>query len=117
MRASEFSLRRAGRIAVFAGAVLLAASLAPTLSFGCPEGGGACACGAACPNEHGGDCKAAEGTAAGGCQDKGADAKACACDHDKDGKCACGADCPEKSGGKWETTFQWANPPKRAEGR
>ena len=79
----------------------------------CPgqEGGCACAKAAAAPGDASaaGTCagheeKAEAGSCAGHDEKAAAgdDAKACACEHDKDGKCACGAGCAANHGGKCE---------------
>jgi hypothetical protein len=98
MRSSRSTAFAPVGIALVCGLLMLGAgALLTTSAQACPEGGGACPCGAACPSEHAGNCGDA---AAGGCAGKQEGAAACACPQGEDGNCACGAECGSKHGGE-----------------
>ncbi|MFN2426148.1 MAG: post-PEP-CTERM-1 domain-containing protein [Candidatus Binatia bacterium] len=97
MRSFRSSFIALGRTICVSGLLALGlVTFAPESAQACPNKEGACACGAACPAEHAGNC----GAAAGGCAGK--DEKgACACPAGENGNCAkCGADCGAKHGGE-----------------
>ena len=98
MRSFRYSFFASGGVALLSGLLTLAATtLVPTTAGACPEAGaaGACACGAACPSQHAGNCA----DAAAGCAGKDEKGAACACPPGEGGNCACGAECGAKHGG------------------